>query len=115
MVVAGAAARARYYRRPRDARTQKCPRRRVACWAGFLPAVVFCGTFFLVNVVPATNTNQPTQKPQLDRPHQIKPQLCVVISPRFIAGRLLISNLILGCRRSSTQHIEDNYTCAARV
>ena len=125
-MVAGAAARALYLsRRPRAQSTSKCPRRRAAYLllrlsrggdsvAGAAVVVVWW-VLFLVNVVPATNTNQPTQKPQLDRPHQIKPQLCVVISPRFIAGRLLISNLILGCRRSSTQHIEDNYTCAARV
>ena len=92
-MVAGAAARALYLsRRPRDARAKyvKVPKaaRRVFCFlrlsrggdsvAGAAVVVVWW-VLFLVNVVPATNTNQPTQKPQLDRPHQINPN-CVLLS-----------------------------------
>ena len=92
VVVAAAAARAYYYRRRDERKYVKVPKAARALSRLLLLLLLSnVGVYYLVNVVPATNTNQPTQKPQLDRPHQIKPQLCVVISPRFIAGRLCSS------------------------
>ena len=114
MVVAGAAARARYYR-VGHARHAKVPKaaRRVLGWFSSCCGVLW---YFFFGQRCARYQHQPTDTKTSTRspsPDQT-PTVCCYLSPFYCRQAAHLQSHIR-LSRSSTQHIEDNYTCAARV